>query len=227
MDISKLKKFHGYQSSITPFSSQYYFYLAIWDNTPTPLPQFSNIWLITPENHRILFSDPPESSDIVCLYHDFHEIHGSSIFMEWITENHLQLRCTSLNGLHKLEVDFLVKETLSSKLLIAIAGGPPTPFRVSEPMLKISDFLVNQIVAKGGSAIAGVTETGQLFYHGETERLFQITQCSAFYNDMDLGGRSKPTWPIAFGDAVPFVVPTIKLGTLYIPFEQEMIEDRA
>jgi hypothetical protein len=86
---------------------------------------------------------------------------------------------------------------------------------------------VNQIVARGGSVIAGVTETGQPFYHGDTERLFQITACSAADNNVDLGGRSQPTWPITFGDAVPYVVPVLKLGTLYIPFAPEMIADRA
>lgn len=224
MDLSALKKYHGIQSSIIPFSSQYYFYLASWDNTPTDFPQFTNIWLITPDNHRMLFSDPPDSSKIVCIYHDFDEIIASSINIDWITENHLQVRCTSLDDLHKLEVDFRVKETISAKILIAMAGGPPTPFRVSKLMIKLSDFLVNRLIATSGSAILGVTETGKPFYHGETEKLLHITQGSASYNNNGLGKVSKPTWPITFGEAVPYVKPVIKLGTLYIPFEQEMLE---
>ena len=32
----------------------------------------------------MLFSDPPESSEIVSIYHEFHEIYGASITVEWI-----------------------------------------------------------------------------------------------------------------------------------------------
>jgi hypothetical protein len=46
-------------------------------------------------------------------------------------------------------------------------------------------------------------------------------------NGEDLGDVSSPTWPVEFGDAVPFVQPVIKLGTLYIPYEQEMMENSA
>ena len=223
MDISALKQFHGIQSSITALSSRYYLYLASWDKTPTEFPRFSNIWLVTPDDHRILFSDPPKSSSIVCIYHDFDEIIGSSINVNWIAEDHLQVRCNSVDDLHTLEFDFLVKETVSSKILISVASGPPTPFKVSRPMIKLSNFLVNKIIAGSGSVFVGVTETGQPFYHGDTERLYHITQGSVIYNNKDIGMVSKPTWPITFGDAVPFVKPTIKLGTLHIPFEHEML----
>lgn len=225
IDVSALKKYQGIQSSIIPFSSRYYFYLASWDKTPTDFPRFSNVWLITPDNQRILFSDPGNSSSIVCIYHDFDEIMGSSISIEWIDKKHLKVRCKSENDLHKLELDFHVKETIASKILISMAGGPPTPFSVSKPMTRISDFLINRIIAKSGSAIVGITETGQPFYHGDAEKIFMITQGSASYNNKELGMVSKPTWPITFGDAVPFVKPTIKIGTLYIPFEQEMLVD--
>ena len=38
---------------------------------------------------------------------------------------------------------------------------------------------------------------------------------------------SSPTWSIEFGDAIPSVQPVIKLGTLYIPYEEEMLKDSA
>jgi len=224
MDPNKLKKYHGIQSSIIPLSSQYYFYLASWDKTPTDFPGFTNFWLITPDDHRMLFSDPPESSKIVCIYHYFNEIIGSCITVEWADEKHLKIDCNSKDGLHHLKVDIQVKETLSSKILLKLASGPPTPFRVSKPMVGLSNLLINRIIAKTGSAFLGVTETGQPFYHGETEKIFHITQGSAQYNKKDLGMITNPTWPITFGDAVPFHRPILKLGNLRIPFEQEMLE---
>ena len=224
MDLSLLKAYHGYQSSFIPFSSAYYLYLASWDSTPTSISSFSNIWVVTPEDKRILFADPPASSEIVCIYHDFHEVYGASISLDWASENHLLVQCASLNGDHELDVEFYLHETLSSRLLVALASSPPTRFRVSKPMVAFSNFLVNLLVTKGGSTVFGKTETGQLYYTGAADRLMLVKKGSAMMNGKNLGDVSSPTWPIEFGDAIPSVQPVIKLGTLYIPYEKEMLE---
>jgi hypothetical protein len=227
MDLSLLKPYHGYQTSIIPISSGYFFYLASWDRTPTQFPRFSNIWLVTPEDKRILFSDPPASSQIVCIYHDFHEIYGASIGIDWITENELHIQCNSLDNTYELQVTLYLHEPLTSRLLVAIGSGPPTQFRVSNAMVAVSNFLVNSLVAKRGSVLLGKTETGQLFYHGETERLFHVVGGSISLNGEDMGTFTSPTWSIEFGDAIPFFKPVVKLGTLYIPFEPDMVDDSA
>jgi hypothetical protein len=224
IDISRLRPFHGYQTSITALSRDYYFYLASWDSTPTRLPRFSNVWLVTPENIRILFSDPPASSQIVSIYHDFQEIYGASITVDWTTKSELHVHCTSLDGAYDLDASFVVRESLASRLLVAIGSGPPTPFRISTPVVAVSNFLVNALAAGGGSVLVGRTETGQPFYQGETERLFQVVGGSISLNGEDIGTPTSPSWSIEFGDAVPFFKPVVKLGTLYIPFEQEMVD---
>lgn len=225
MDISSLKPYHGYQSSITPLTSGYYVYLASWDQTPTKIPHFSNVWLITPEDTRILFADPPASSPIVCLYHEFHEIYGAAITLNWRSENRLKVQCKSLDGQFDLDIDYHLEETWASRLLIALGGGPPTRFRLSRPMLAVSNFLVNLLAAKSGASLLGTTETGQPFYHGDAEKLFIITGGSLSLNSENLGTITQPTWQIEFGDAVPYYNPVLKLGTLFIPFEQNMLEE--
>jgi hypothetical protein len=227
MDLSLLKPYHGYQTSIIPLSKGYYFYLASWDRNPTQFPLFSNVWLVTPKNNRILFSDPLASSEIVCIYHEFHEIYGASIETDWITEYELHVKLKSTNKGYELNAEFQLSEPLTSRLLLAIGSGPPTQFRVSKTVIAVSNFLVNSLVAKGGSALLGKTETGKTFYHGETETLFQIVRGSVTLNGEDIGMVTSPTWSIKFGDAVPFFKPVVKLGTLYIPFEPGMVEDSA
>ena len=227
MDLSLLKPFHGYQSSIIPISSGYYFYLASWDRSPTEFPRFSNIWLVTPEDKRMLFSDPPATSGIVCIYHEFHEIYGASIVLNWASEKQLNVQCKTLDDVYELNVEFHLHEPLTSRLLVAIGSSPPTRFRISKSMVAVSNFLVNLLVAKAGSTLVGKTETGQPFYHGETERLFQVVGGSISLNGEDIGTFTSPTWSIEFGDAVPFVKPVLKLGTLYIPFEEDMVKDSA
>ena len=225
MDLSKLKAYHGYQSSILPLTSDYYFYLASWDRTPTEFPHFSNIWLITPEDKRILFSDPPATSEIVCIYHEFHEIHGASIGLNWTSENQLNVRCNSLDGAYELDVEFQLYEPLASRVLVALGSGPPTRFRISKPVITASNFLVNLLATKGGLTLLGKTETGQPFYQGDTERLFKVRGGSISLNGEDIGIFTSPTWSIEFGDAVPYIKPVVKLGTMYIPFEREMGND--
>jgi hypothetical protein len=223
MDISDLKAYHGYQSSLIPFSSGHYLYLASWDSTPTQYSSFSNIWVITPEDKRILFVDPPASSEIVCIYHDFHEILGGSISFDWVSNSSLQVHCVSIDGAHDLSLDFHLVETLSSRLLVALAGKPPTRFTISKPIVALSNFMLNLLVTKGGLTVFGKTETGQPFYNGAADRLMLIRTGSATMNGRDLGNVSKPTWPIEFGDATPSVQAVMKLGTLYIPFNDEML----
>jgi hypothetical protein len=227
LDLSSLKPYHGYQSSIIPLSSNYYYYLASWDRTPTQFPRFSNVWLVTPENKRILFSDPPGSSEIVCLYHVFDEIYGASIRLDWISDTQFNVQCESIDEVYKLNAKFYINEPLTSRLLLALGSGPPTQFRISRAMVAITNFLVNSLVAKGGSVLLGKTETGQPFYHGDAERLFQVLSGSVSLNGEDLGTFTNPTWSIEFGDAVPYFIPVVKLGTLYIPFEQDMLRDRS
>jgi hypothetical protein len=123
-----------------------------------------------------------------------------------------------------LDARFDVRESLSARLLVAMGSGPPTPFRTSRPIIALSNFLLDALVAKGGSMLLGRTETGQPYYHGETENLFQISGGSIFLNGEDIGPLTSPTWSLEFGDSVPFFEPVIKLGTLYLPFEQEMID---
>lgn len=223
IDISRLRPFHGYQTSIIPLASNYYFYLASWDRNPTPFAHFSNVWLITPNDKRILFSDPPTSSAIVSIYHEFHEIYAASIAVDWITGTQVRVQCESTDGAFDLDAKFDVREPLSSRLLVAIGSGPPTPFRTSRPIIALSNFLLDSLVAKSGSMLLGRTETGQPYYHGETENLFQITGGSIVLNGEDIGPLTSPTWSLEFGDSVPFFQPVIKLGTLYLTFEQEMV----
>ena len=227
MDVSLLKPYHGYQSSIIPLSSGHYLYIASWDSTPTAYSSFSNIWLITPEDKRILFADPPPSSEIVCIYHDFQEIYGASISLDWVSKDHLLAKCTSINRNHELSVELFMEDSISSRLLVALAGGPPNRFMVSKPIITISNFVVNLLVSKGGSRILGVTETGQPYYTGATDQLRLVKKGSANFNGKDLGEVSHPTWPIEFGTVIPFVQSVMKLGTLYIPYDEEMLEDSA
>ena len=227
MELSSLKPYHGYQTSFIPLSTGYYFYLASWDKTPTQLPRFSNVWLITPEDKRILFSDPPESSEIVCIYHDFHEIYGASVGIDWMSEKELHIKNKSLDDTYELQITLYLDEPLTSRILLAVGSGPPTRFRTSNAVVAVSNFLVNSLVAKGGSVLVGKTETGQPFYHGQTKKLFRVVGGSASLNGEDLGTVTSPTWPVEFGDAVPYSKPVVKLGALYIPFEPDMIEDSA
>jgi hypothetical protein len=227
IDIYRLRPFYGYQTSIIPLSSNHYFYLASWNKTPTQFPRFSNVWLVTPQDKRILFSDPPESSEIVSIYHDFHEIYDASITVDWIAKRQLHVNCKSLDGAYRLDANLDVHQSLASRLLVALGSGPPTPFRTSAVMVKASEFLLNSMVTKGGSVLLGRTETGQPFYHGETEYLLQVVGGSISLNGEDIGTCTSPTWSIDFGDAVPMFKPVVKLGTMYIPFEQEMVKGDA
>jgi len=223
MDTPTLETFHGYQSSFIPFSSGYYLYLAKWDTTPTGFSSFSNLWIITPGNNRILYADPQGTSKIVCIYHEFNEIYGADISVEHTATNHLFINCSSLDGVHTIRVELKLVETFGSRLVSGLSSSPPTPLKLSSPMIGISNLLVNLFVAKNGSKIFGKTETGMPYYHGKTDRLFVISQGSANINGKDIGTVSTPTWSLTFGDSVPFYNPVMKIGNLHIPYKDDLM----
>jgi hypothetical protein len=183
--------------------------------------------VITPEDKRILFADPSGSIEIACIYHHFHEVYGGVISLNWPSENRLQAHCESHDGEYKLSMDCSYYETISSRLLVSIASGPPTSFMLSKPMVAFSNFLVNWLVTKGGLVVLGKTETDQLFYTGAADRILLIREGSATLNDRDLGDVSSRTWLVEFGDVIPPVRPVIRLGTLYLPYEKEMLRESA
>jgi hypothetical protein len=223
VDISTLETFHGYQSSFIPFSSGYYIYLASWDTTPTRFSSFSNLWVITPDDNRKLYADPQGTSPIVCIYHEFDEIHDAAISVEHTSANQLFIDCASLNGEQIVKVDLTLAETLGSRLIAGLSSSPPTPMKVSKPVIEISNFLVNLLVAKKGSKIYGRTETGMPYYHGATDRLFTINQGSLNINDEEMGTVTNPTWSLTFGDSVPFYNSVIKIGNLHIPYNDDLL----
>lgn len=218
-DISDFRQFHGYQTSIIPLSNGYFFYLASWDTNPTRFTRFSNVWLVTPDDRRMLFSDPPEASEIVSIYHEFQEIYGASISVEWIGSGRFQVRCDSQEGGYELEARFDVREPLRSRFLVAVGGGPPNAFKMSPPVLAVSSLLLNSLVAKGGAILTGRTETGQPFYHADAEHLYLVEEGAVRLNGEDLKVIPGPGRAIEFGDAVPYGKSVIKQGTLYLLFE--------
>jgi len=221
MDVSALKEYHGHQSSIIPLSSQHYLYFTSWDSTPTDYPAFSNLWLITPEDRRILFADPPETGEIACIYHDFDEIHGASISLDWTSAEHLRLECASRDGSYNLEAEFDLHETLAARLLIRLASSPPTPFRVSQAMVSASNFLLNTFITRGGATIVGRTETGYDWYIASSDWSRSIKRGTVSLNGQQLGEVTAPTWPLAFGDFTPYQQSVVRLGSLYIAYGQE------
>ena len=223
MKISDFKAYHGIQSSLISFTSEYYLYFVNWEKNPTRFPSYANIWVITPEDKRILFADPPASREIAMVYHEFHEIYGGEISHAWLSENHLQVDCVSDEGEYELSLDLHLHETLSSRLLAVLASSRPTRFMLSKPMVALSNFLVNSLVTGGGVTVLGKTETGQTFYTGAVNQMMPINQGSAVLNGEDLGDVSRPTWPVEFGDVIPPVRPVIRVGTLYLPYDEEML----
>ena len=226
MDPTILKPFHGIQTSLIPLSSAHYLYLCRWDKTPVDFSSFSNIWLVTPEDHHTLFVDPAGVKRIPLIYHNFHALVEASISLDWESDNHLSVKCISLSGGQGIKLDITMRETLWSRSITGLSPAKPTPFLLSKSMAAVTSLLVNFLVTKGDMTLFGVTETGQPFYAGVSEKLKLIDHGSASVNGMDLGFITSPTWPLQFGDFIPCIQPVIRWGTLFIPYEENMYLDQ-
>jgi hypothetical protein len=150
MDISQLLPFRGLHTSLIHFSSGYAFRISDWASTPTEYGAFSNLWMVTAEDHRILFADPAASGNVVCIYHNFNEVHGASISINRPGQTDLCLNMQAEDGA-VLEMNLYLIENLTTRFITAISRAMPTSLALRDPMIRFADILMSKYIAKGNT----------------------------------------------------------------------------
>lgn len=199
MNKSLLRPFRGFLTPGLYFSSGYCLWLLNFSSTPTDLGAYSEIWLITPEDKRILYVDPEAAGPIVGIFHDFHEVVGASVTWEWPDSDTLHVGMKATDGT-TLDLRVSLGSSLGTSILNAVLRITPRALMRTSPMVAISEISLNLLLGLGGLKIAGRTEKDKA-YLNEADRLAVVKEASARLNDEDLGKLARPSKPILFGDA--------------------------
>ncbi len=218
MDITCLRPFSGLHSSLITFSSGHAFRISLWSATPTEFGPFSNLWMVTPDDRRVLFADPLESGPVVCNYHNFDGVVGAHIRFERPEPLRLHLVGLADNGT-RVEMSMVLVRTRGLRLLTALSKGLPAKQASKDPMLWLSELATAALMPGGGMRVAGHTDTGQPFFGADTEDRLLISECMAALDGASLGNLSPLDRPVAFGDFKAGSRAYLSSGRLYLAYE--------
>jgi hypothetical protein len=219
MDISQLKPYRGLHTSLIHFDSGYVFRISNWTQTPTEFGSFSNLWMVTGEDRRFLFADPPASGKVVCIYHNFDDVVGAKISVHHPSHSNLTMSMNALDGT-LVEMTLLLATTVPTRLLEGISHRTPKSLASRDPMIRLADKLTSAWVARGKSVTAGYTDTGQPFFVGKTDRLYLIKDGNALLNGDSLGSVCPPRRKVGFGEFEAVPQAYVIVGTLYLPYSR-------
>ena len=198
MSKPTMRPFRGYLVSGMCFSSGHALMLLNFYSTPTVIPAYTEVWLVTPTDERILFVDPEPAGPLVAQYHDFKRIVGAQTKWTWPTPDTLQVDVQAKDGT-ALAMEVKLHSNVATGVLNTILKVTPRAILRTAPMVAVSDLSTNLMLGLGGLRIAGKTETGKR-YRDEADRLALVGSATAKLNGTDLGTLGSPAKPIRFGD---------------------------
>lgn len=209
-----LHPFHGIQSPGIFFSSGHCLVLNKYSSAPTSIEAFDEIWIVTPDGERLLYTDPPKAGSYTERYHDFDRIVGAAITWEQANEDRVALHLDGEDGtVLELRADLGVSPRV--RVLNTFTSLTPQPIVRTSIGQTISTLALGQLIESNGLKIAGVTET-QEPYRVEADSIRLVTSATATLNNDDLGEVGPPNRPIEFGDHKVPNNPLITFGAIYL-----------
>lgn len=212
MNKSLLRPFRGFFSPGLYFTSGYGMRLYNFTSTPTEVSAFFQVWMMTPEDKKILYVDPEAAGAIVSTWYNFDEVVGASISWEWSDPDTLHINVKAVDGTI-LDLHLVLGSSLATTILNTIVKITPQALMRTRPMLAISDISFNLLLGLGGVHIAGKTETGKA-YVTEADKLALVKKASAILNGEDIGTLTHPPKPIFFGPSRVANRPIFAFGTV-------------
>lgn len=198
IDSGTLEPFPGLFIPGICFESGHCIWLLEFSSTPTEFDSYTELWLITPDGDRVLYTDPRAAGTEVTKYHEFDRTEGADI----VTDNsrsRVDVTMDAADGT-TIDVSGTVGQTPGTRILNAVIAVTPARILRSRFGAAVSTLSVNLLTDANGLEVAGATETGRR-YRLDAERMARITDASASLDGSDLGELQPPSRPIEFGDA--------------------------
>ncbi|MDL5363735.1 hypothetical protein [Halalkalicoccus sp. NIPERK01] len=214
MSTGELEPFHGIQVPGVCFESGHCVWLLRFTETPTDLPSYTEVWLITPDGGTTLFVDPEEAAATVEEYHAFDEVRGAEIDVALPDQETIRV---TVAGDTDLEFDLTHELTPRARALSAMLNATPERVARSRIGAAVGTATLNTLLPANGLRVAGTTDTGRR-YRNEPVRVTLGTDASATLDGEDLGGLAPPTRPIAFGDLHVPDRPVVTFGDLFLEY---------
>lgn len=209
-----LQPFRGIQSPGICFSSGHCLVLNNYSSAPTSIEAFDEIWIVTPDGERLLYTDPPKAGSYTETYHDFDRVVGAAITWKQANKERVALH---LDGDDGTVLDMRADLGGSPKIRVLNTIMSLTPQSILRTSIgqTVSTLTLGQLIESNGLKVAGVTETREP-YRVEADSIRLVTSATATLNNEDLGEVGPLNRMIEFGDHKVPNDPLITFGALYL-----------
>lgn len=214
LSTGTLQPFPGRYIPGVCFESGHCVWLLDFISTPTRFDSYVELWLVTPDGERVLYTDPGAAADEVMMYHDFDRTEVASITHDIAQSGRVKVSMEAADGT-SLETRVSLGQTLGTRVLNMVIALTPQSILRSRPGTTVSTALLNLLVDANGLKVAGQTETGRA-YRLDAERIRLIQDAVATLDGTDLGALQPPQQPIEFGDAKTTGDALYVSGTLHL-----------
>ncbi|MFC7020977.1 MULTISPECIES: hypothetical protein [Haloarcula] len=116
----------GFAGTFVPglcFESGYCFWLLAFTDTPTQFNEYTELWIITPDGERILYTDPEPAAEEVQKYHDFDRVNGATITCD-LSDKRFSVEMEATDGT-ELELTGAARQTIGTRILNTVIGLTP------------------------------------------------------------------------------------------------------
>lgn len=193
-----LQPFSGRVLSGICFESGHSIWLYDFESTPTEFDSYRELWVVEPDDSRVLYYDTEGADSEIARFHDWDRAVLSNMDWEW-TNEHIDVQ---VEGADESTVDFTGKvgNSTMSRLLSLTQRYLPGPLH--ERMFQLH------------------TETGTLA-HLKASEVAVVTDGTASIDGKALGSIRPPDRPITFGEVKAQRQPLVYKGNLLLEYPLE------
>lgn len=133
-DGEELAPFHGFQVPDICFESGHCVWLLQFTETPTVVPAYFEVWLVSPDNEVTLFVDRPEAIPLIERYHEFDAVVEATIDCRLPDPETIRVAVRGEDGTD-LDLELVHEPTPRARILNAMMRATPDrwPGTSSEP----------------------------------------------------------------------------------------------
>ena len=187
--------FHGRVLVGLCFESGHSFWLYDFESTPTGLGGYRELWIVDPDDRRILHYDVDGAAKEIARFHDWDVAVHSDMTWEW-TADRIDIHVAGGDG-SVIDLTATVGSSMMSRLLTI--AQRLLPGRLHQRVF------------------GAHTETGEWGYL-DTPTVQVVTQADASIDEESLGGIVPPEREIAFGEVKAMQEPFVYVGDLVLEY---------
>ncbi|KAB1193316.1 hypothetical protein GJR96_07610 [Haloferax sp. MBLA0076] len=210
-----LRPFSGVVCPYIGFESGHTLWLVAFDETPTPVDSYAELWLERPDGELALYASS-EAAEYIVAYHEFDRVEEAAFAWQRADSEALEVGMDSADGT-TLDLRVDLTTTTRTRVLDALSSLLPEAVAQTSIGSATSTRVFNALLPAGGSKSRGRTETG-IRYRVDTDRILAVESACGTLDGLDLGNVTPSRSTRTHGDVECWRWPYAIFGRLYLEY---------